>query len=364
MNTALYYPHTSIESQALLKTALLLWDKLEYIVPGAWFQQPRPSEYTGEKKELAEALEIIGHPLVPSAQEQEQVHKNVQRLVRDGLPKKYLFKPSQENYLVYADKFGGATWDLLRNQQLVGDTVSFLRKGRAVTDYSLNPELGLMLMTLLAQVCAGNTAMKVTDATYASKAQGAYFTRLEGGDFGFSKPGHETLVVESFAPRLPTKGATLRQLIDARRNEDAFLRELRTKYREEVDKFLMRISGIVQGSRDYERVWDEFHSKMRTELDELDRILGREKLSFGMGLLEKVAPGVALAAATYVSTHDAWTAVKTGALAFGITGGFKLLGSIPATNDKRENLLRSKSAGWLYAVENPTKKVKRKRQTS
>jgi hypothetical protein len=360
MNTALYYPHTSIESESLLKTALLLWDKLEYIVPGKWFRQPNPSHLTGPRRDLAEAMEIIGKPVVPSAEEQKLVHEEIERLILGGLPKKYLFAPKEENYLIYAEKFGGQTWKLLRDRELVGGTVQFEKQGRRVHDYSLNPELGLMLMTLLAKICAGSTALKVTDAKYASKAQGAYFTRLEGGDLGQNKEEHETLVVETFAPRLPTQGVTLRQLIAIRQNEDAFLKELRTKYRDEVDKFILRISGVVQGSRDYERVWAEFHGKLKAELDELDRLLQRERFSFGSGFLEKIAPGISVATVTYLSTHSAWAAVSSGVTSIGLSGGLKILGSIPATNDKREALLRGKAAGWLYAVQNPKTSKRRK----
>ena len=33
MRSALYYPHTEIRSVPLLKTAMLLWDHVEFIVP-------------------------------------------------------------------------------------------------------------------------------------------------------------------------------------------------------------------------------------------------------------------------------------------------------------------------------------------
>jgi hypothetical protein len=33
MRSALYYPHTQIKSEHLLKTSLLLWDKVSVIAP-------------------------------------------------------------------------------------------------------------------------------------------------------------------------------------------------------------------------------------------------------------------------------------------------------------------------------------------
>lgn len=361
MNTALYYPHTSIESVPLLKTALLMWDKLEYIVPGKWFRQPRPRGLIGPQFDLAEALEIVGKPVVPNPAEQDAVHRDVQALIENGLPKKYLFAPNEENYLIYAAKFGGATWRLLSQHHLIGNTLQFEKSGKMVDDYPTTPELGLILMTLLAKACAGGTAVKVTDAKYAAKAQGAYLTRLEGGDIGRTSEKHETLVLDTIAPRLPTEGTTLRQLIEVRKNEDAFLRELRSKYREEVEKFLQRLGTQVHNSRDYERIWAEFHSQMKDGLAELNQSLRRQKLSFGMGLLEKIAPGVAAATTTYMTTHSASASIISGVSAFGLTGGTKVIGSIPANQEKRESLLRGNAASWLYAVQNP-KSVKRRKK--
>jgi hypothetical protein len=37
MRSALYYPHTSVDDEGIAKTALLLWDRLEFIVPWRGF---------------------------------------------------------------------------------------------------------------------------------------------------------------------------------------------------------------------------------------------------------------------------------------------------------------------------------------
>jgi hypothetical protein len=33
MRTALYFPHTEVRSESIIRTALLTWDSLEYIAP-------------------------------------------------------------------------------------------------------------------------------------------------------------------------------------------------------------------------------------------------------------------------------------------------------------------------------------------
>jgi hypothetical protein len=56
MLTALYYPHTTI-SPGLVKNALFLWDRIEYIAPYDGF---RP-DY--QDPELSEALQSFSVPL-------------------------------------------------------------------------------------------------------------------------------------------------------------------------------------------------------------------------------------------------------------------------------------------------------------
>ena len=42
MRSALYYPHTKIRSEELLKSSLLLWDKVSSIVPWQHFDEKYP----------------------------------------------------------------------------------------------------------------------------------------------------------------------------------------------------------------------------------------------------------------------------------------------------------------------------------
>ena len=56
MRSALYYPHTAPNSEDIVKTALLLWDRLEFIVPWEHF---RPHY---KNRQIARAMELIGAP--------------------------------------------------------------------------------------------------------------------------------------------------------------------------------------------------------------------------------------------------------------------------------------------------------------
>ena len=73
MYAALYYPHASIDNSDLIKSALLLWDQLEYIRPD-WYGGPEdafPTASQDEKKQLSEAIELIGVGREPTNEEKE-----------------------------------------------------------------------------------------------------------------------------------------------------------------------------------------------------------------------------------------------------------------------------------------------------
>jgi len=73
MVKALYYPFTTIRSQNLIKTALLLWDSVECIVPTPGWQIEKPFK----QKSYNEALELIVCPYVPKHQERTLAHNDV-----------------------------------------------------------------------------------------------------------------------------------------------------------------------------------------------------------------------------------------------------------------------------------------------
>ena len=49
MRSALYYPHTSIRSENLIRTSLLLWDQVHVMVPWDDFRPDFDDEITRER---------------------------------------------------------------------------------------------------------------------------------------------------------------------------------------------------------------------------------------------------------------------------------------------------------------------------
>ena len=86
MQSALYYPFTGPERESFLKTALFLWDNVDFIVPYAEF---RPH---GNTRDSEEALEIIGRNYVPTEEDKKSAHEELTDLCNGPLPSKLNFE--------------------------------------------------------------------------------------------------------------------------------------------------------------------------------------------------------------------------------------------------------------------------------
>lgn len=160
MRSALYYPHTEIRSESLLKTALMLWDRIHVIVP---FEGYIPAYKSPEARK---SFEIIGKCHYPSDDEKNQAHALIEDFATRRLPEAFSYisvQSPQETYEVYPQKLLPETWNVLQHAGLVGNPL-------ANADYPAAPPTGLSLMSLLADCCAGDSLVRVTDrsAAYAS----------------------------------------------------------------------------------------------------------------------------------------------------------------------------------------------------
>ena len=86
MQSALYYPFTGPERESFLKTALFLWDSVDFIVPYADF---RPY---GNTRDSDEALEIIGRNYVPTEEDKRNAHEELKDFCHGPLPSKLNFE--------------------------------------------------------------------------------------------------------------------------------------------------------------------------------------------------------------------------------------------------------------------------------
>lgn len=150
-HTGLCYPHSHVYDERVLKTALLLWDNLEWIVPRTNYapdEEPPP-------RDAAEALGIIGKQHVVSEEAKRLAHAQIMRLANGRLPEWLLFDVNdrKSSYVAYEDKFLYKTFTELREAGLA-QRVGKVRGG-AFDDWAMSKSLGLTMMAILADICAG-----------------------------------------------------------------------------------------------------------------------------------------------------------------------------------------------------------------
>ena len=155
MQSALYYPFTGPERESFLKTALFLWDNVDFIVPYADF---RPY---GNTRDSEEALEIIGRNYVPTEEDKKNAHEELKDLCNGPLPSKLNFEleRTKRAYDFYPQKLLHETWEMLAESKLarvVSDTDNVHRA-------STGPLFGYYMMSILAICCSQGRKRLVTD---------------------------------------------------------------------------------------------------------------------------------------------------------------------------------------------------------
>src|SRR5262249_33679778 len=183
MLTALYYPHTTI-SPGLVKNALFLWDRIEYIAPWNEFKP----DY--QDRELGEAIQTFSTPLVPTEAEKRQVDNIVADLIESGLPEWFYVEKVPENlrYDIYSEKLLRRTTERLKMHKLA----------QGMQDrVEVSAPLGLSIMSILADCCAGVEKRLITDEASSYSALNRYLLTIGGGELGKFDNDSERLVTIS-----------------------------------------------------------------------------------------------------------------------------------------------------------------------
>jgi hypothetical protein len=271
MRSALYYPHSTVGSERLVKTALLLWDKLEYIVPWLHFS-PRYTSYNVER-----AMEVIGAQHYPDEEEKRQAHVKLWELIGSHLPPQFYFDQRHDGhdnyYETYSEKLLPESWQLLQKYRLAGNLVRHRH-------HPLSNPAGLMVMSILADCCAGSTRSRVTDRgdAYATVAG------LLGNDPNAPKipkaDVHEQLVPISLK-MLDTSRVTIDALINLREREAKesghTLRDLRHRYADSLEAYSKRLVTEKTTKADAQEIQRQFTDDMSSDLSELRAELGYAK---------------------------------------------------------------------------------------
>jgi hypothetical protein len=349
MRSALYYPHTTIENEGLVKTALLMWDRLEFIVP---WKQFKP-EYDDPK--IERAIELIGYAHCPDDEEKKETHARIKELVRRRLPPQFYTTsrlPSRRRdvYEVYPQKLLPETWTLLDKAQLSGKLLPN-------SDYPLTQFGGLTVMAILADCCAGSTRCRITDRgdAYATLAG---FLGNRSNELPVKKSdAHEQLVGVSL-DIIDTPNVDLNSLIKFREREEkesgTTLRELRHRYVASLETYVSKLTSEKCRKSDAEEIRRQFADDMKADLRNLRKELGFARKD---ALLSKEVLVTTVAA---LGTAASWAFGVPVSLAGVLTlgGGAATVGGLLATRNKylsaRHGVMQKHPMAYMYEVQKQT----------
>jgi hypothetical protein len=357
MLKALYYPHTDIHSPIIIKNALLLWDSIETIVPHPdW----RRTQSTGDSRRrvsvdaataklLEEATELIVKPRVPSRTVRQAAHDSVLELVKSGLAAALIHNSPREwkdsNYLIYPEKFLEGTWRLLERSGIANwESAAF--------DYRVPTALGFLMLSILADSCAGTQIQKVTDRVeayswiarhQASVLGSPYVTGLDISDVA---PNVDRLVTIT-SKVLDARDIPLKKLLEFRKRElksgSSDYSGLRRRYAALVQQYLERIGKEAKTENDVRELEYQFKIEIKQDLADLKAEL---KVSAWKTLFSaEVGIFVAIMAGCLIAPVAGFTALATH---LGGIGVIPLLKTGVKYREARRNAFRQHPISWLY----------------
>ena len=299
MRSAIYYPRTQVHSRSLMQSSLLLWDQLHTIVPDDRYVP----DYHG-LRDMAEAWELIGRPLIPSAEQKDRAHAAIETTLETGLPPDlyYVGRLDQpaDPYEVWPQKFSTETWDLMMRHNLAGRPL-------ANGDYPFTQEGGLLIMAKLADACAGSQFARVTDRLMAYGLIGS----------GGRRPGTEAEVIPITLDLIDASSIPLQNLIALRQREERERRgsdytRMRHNY---ADKVQAQVAALGQTHDQFDRdeLNRQFRSTMETDLKDLRREVGGEKLD--LVFKPVVVATIVAGGSIWAGALDAPAAIAAGAAA-------------------------------------------------
>jgi hypothetical protein len=226
---------------------------------------------------------------------------------------------------MFPDKLDPETWDLLVRAGLASD-------GRGGF-YGLQRDFGLIVMGLMAEICAGGTRVKVTNYRDAQEAYTRLIATQQGGtrEFQAKTDTAYPALVSISCKSVNVRQLSLRKLVDLRRREDkdGFLPVLRRNYRAALEKCVKRLETEAKSLSDVRQIESEFERDIRDDLHHLGKML---ELVGGIQVLT-----TAFAVLAAIANPSAGLIAAVGATAVGI----------PSFQLARQKTLEKHFSSWL-----------------
>lgn len=336
MYSALYYPHKEIRNESILKNALLLWDRIDYITPFELDGYHGPDE-------LASAHNLIANGRVPQESEKRLAHDAILELATSDLPENYFMTEHvrDDDYQIYPAKFMRETWEALEETRLATRI-----HDRDNSLWNVQSEIGLTMMAVLAESCAGNELRTVTDKGLAhALLQGAISGLHNGRNCHPYEPVDR--LVNIAVKVVDADALSLSTLVEFREREigsaeGVYIRGLRHNFLKRIDNYAARFPAEIDSGASPQEIERQFEQEMQDDLSNLKEAL---KLNRENVLYSKSVGVIAFATAGMVFPH----------LAVPISGvaAWSLLGEARRYNQSRRTKLRQHAMSWLYDISQP-----------
>jgi len=343
--SALYYPHTSIQDLNLLRTSLLLWDSVTTIVPWEGFQ---PDYETPPERR---AWELIGRGHFPAPGEQKAVHQVIEEFAKDQVNPNFLYPPQglapSQVYEIYPQKLLPETVEFLRSKGLMGQ---FLQN----SDLTSTQFMGLHLMNILGDCCAGDQVARITDEQPAYEALAGLLTERTSDAAGDST---REAVVQVTLDVLDLADVELESLIafrvrEAREARGNDYRQLRHRYCDRVEEQVKSLQSS-KGTAERQAIREQFREDMKEDIRLLRQELGsntfQTRLSY-TGIASTVLVLACEAAAHFGFVPSLGSPLTTASISTATSAatGLLVLGSKFAQS--RAEVLRKHPLSYLYSL--------------
>lgn len=345
MSKALYYPHTDITNPLIIKNALLLWDSIETIVPQ---KKWTPKRLQGNKV-FNEAVDIVVRQRVPSSTEQRDAHNKLMKLTETGLLTSLMLKSPHSwrgrRYSMFPMKFLDQTWRMLQREGMANWMV-------AAKDFGVPPAIGLLMMSILADACAGTQVQKVTDRIeayswlsehYAGVLGSQHVTRLDASQVA---PNYDRLVTLSLEA-LDARKIPLQKLVEMRKRESrrggTSYKAMRRRYLKHLRAHVKRLGTEAHSAKDVRDLNQQFKEEMVEDLADLKNELGTASLKtlFSNNILLSTV----IAAGCFISPVAGLTTLSTKLVGIGV---IPLLRAAVEYRGARRDALKRHTSSWLF----------------
>lgn len=358
MRAAVYYPHISIEDERLVKTALLLWDFVECIVPGDQGYVRNPTMRT-----LRPALSLIARERSPTTEEQLQAHGRIVDLVRRhrdhfqafirGLARGGL-GGFEEPHLVYPRKFLYDTWEFLEGEELV-------QWRDQSGGYDTIPALAVSMMSILADCMAGNEMVTITDRSAAYGALTGFLSAEAGMPPGAMMGAAEVHAIRGVPQDdseaylrlaavslklVDTDGLEMDTLLRMREREaggDIGIARMRQTYVSALESYIQRIRA-ARNANDVREVDRQYEMDMKESLRQLQAELKTTRLqSLTSSNVCAVLPIAGSALAAFVDPT-----AGSASLSLTIPAALGLYNQRAQYREQRQQALERQPMSWLH----------------